>query len=146
MKITETRKAIIKLIEPYMDKTLSEGCLLNIKPDGTASCKWIYKLIYYRNFYTWMSAWIEKIILKQGGVRELSQRTDEWRWNWYDFEELWHYDITAVLKFIKSKWDYTIEFHENFIWIVWKIDYTIPNKPLHLFTEEQDKELLGILE
>lgn len=23
----ETRKAIIELIEPYMDKTLSEGCL-----------------------------------------------------------------------------------------------------------------------
>lgn len=143
--MNKTRIELINLLEKYMDKTLSEGCLLNISPNWYST--WIYKVISYRDYYTWISSWIEKITLKWFKTHHLYERTDEWRWNWYDFDKIWHYDITAVLKYI-SKTEYFIEYcwrcfivrdyTEEYIW-------EILNKPLHLYTEQEEIQLLNLL-
>ena len=63
-------------------------------------------------------------------------------------------DITAVLKYIASKWYYP--YIDKLLWentgtaiiIADEYDnfeYTIPSKPLHLYTEQEEKELLEIL-
>jgi len=60
-----------------------------------------------------------------------------------------YYDIMAVLKYIKLKW-LEICFIDEGILVYWTKsghdDYwIIPFKPLHLYTEEEDKNLLDLL-
>ena len=75
---------------------------------------------------------------------------------------LGHYDITAVLKYILANLDCQI-FHRPFVkwrtyneliiapkqdWIykwVSKYNFEIPNKPLHLYTQQEEKDLLELL-
>ncbi len=110
--MTETREAIIKLIEPYMDKTLHENMLVRYK-------WWIYYL------------------------------RDVWYWN--NFNDIGSYDITAVLKYIDDnswyiEWYYLaggdINIYEN---MLYPTERSIPNKPLHLYTEQEEKDLLELL-
>lgn len=135
MEITETRKQIIEIIEPFMDKTLSEGCLIRVFQFWDM-CEYMvinhikdwYINFVHQNYTHWL--WI--------------QHTEEFIKSWDKI--LWHYDITAVLKYINSKW-YTIDndvYSDN---LVFYIDdyYWVPNKPLHLYTEEEDKNLLDLL-
>lgn len=119
--MNKTRKAIIDLIEPYMDKTLSEWCLIKTKH------KEYDKITVKRNnlLYFWLenpipSNWIEIII--------------------------WHYDITAVENFLDMLW-YTFFIHNQLMWIIKdnKTIWIIPNKPLHLYTEQEEKDLLELL-
>lgn len=143
MKITELDKQIIEIIEPYMDKTLSFGCVLDYKKRGR---EYIYiddrEII---NIKTWYLLWYNK---------------------WDISEILWHYDITAVLKYIGSvvwkDWNgndidyychaYRTEIHlkETRIWNdnneIELLTWVFPNKPLHLYTEEEDKALLELLQ
>lgn len=142
MEITETRKKIIEILEPYMNKTLSEGCLIKTKP---VQIGWgivnFWKIIFLDK------DWEIGIFYEQANYLykyNLEEEKKEYLWNWI-IKIIWHYNITAVLKFIKNKWDYTVEFHEDFIWIVWQVDYAIPNNPLHLYTQEEDEHLLEIL-
>jgi hypothetical protein len=67
---------------------------------------------------------------------------------YYDFKILWHYDITAVLNYIFSKnrrilieeWEFFIE------WPWWNLCLAFPaDKPLHLYTEQEEKDLLKLL-
>ena len=135
MIISKTRKAIIELIEPFMDKTLNEGCIIE--------WRWIYRKIV-TNFHI---LWTHKD-WEYTQIYPLStQRSWDWIY-WAEIEIIGHYDITSVLKFITSKlpWGYSwIRFSESWL-IHFEWIWSIPNKPLHLFTEEKDKELLGILE
>lgn len=128
--MNETRKQIIELISDYMDKTLSEWCLL-----------------------TW-----GKVI-----NNNLDVLTD-WDILWWpeieDEEVVWHYDITAVLKYINEKNKYTEYWYDDimidnlYVYIV-NISYWeearphkkwyIPNKPLHLYSEQEEKDLLDLL-
>ena len=72
---------------------------------------------------------------------------------------IWHYDITAVLKYvIKKDWFYNcdnenanitklykfVDYWERWTWSekIWNIQ----NKPLNLYTDQQDKELLELLQ
>ncbi len=134
MKITNTQKEIIKLIEPFMDKTLTEGCLFYYKSDK------------------------DKEIIKY-----------EWESYTKDFlpniKIIWHYNIIAILKYINSiktlreinwetreKWEvskYNIKFSKDFnhieIWEDGRLFDNISNKPLHLYTEEENKKLLSLL-
>lgn len=118
MEITETRKAIIELIEPYMNKALSEWCLVI----------WVDWDDEFMKIYDWWS-------------------TD------YIIDTIWHYDITAVFKYIwKSNWiltwKYSLHFDDENHYIEEKSTskiYKIPSKPLHLFTEEEDENLLDLL-
>jgi len=96
--MNDTRRQIIKLIEPYMDKTLCEGCLIS----------------------------------------------------W--FMTFWHYDITAVLKYIRQYKDFDICLSDDGdTWAIervkWVMEFmwTFPNKPLHLYTKEEEKRLLTLL-
>ena len=61
-----------------------------------------------------------------------------------------HYDITAVLKYIElNKWRFTSDFSWLFIIDILKNDWDniweIPNKPLHLYTQEEKQNLLDLL-
>lgn len=135
--MTKTRKQIIELIEPFMDKTLSDTCLIQgINVDWYIEIRW--KLFLSDTFF-----------IEQNGKR---------------CKILWHYDITAVLKYIENNKDlitsqrdteinWIYEFSENsFLWIDdtnsfwWKEDIEIPNKPLVLYTDQEEKDLLELLQ
>ena len=125
MNITETRKYIIELIEPYMDKTLSEWCIINVNWDYfklNQDNEWY--LFYYNNW---------KKILYKHNIDKI----------------IWHYYITAVFKYISKKipvisiGDERIHSHLYKDWI-WCSDVNIPNKPLPLYTEEEDNNLFKL--
>ena len=136
MILTETRKEIINLISKYMDKTLSKWCCFRNINDK------IYFDIY--EIISFYDNWDIKDNLNWWNNYNRHQRC----WVWYDWIEIiWHYDITAVLKYIKENTlsyieydDLMLAFHEN-----WKEVFYIPNKPLYLYTEQEDKELLELL-
>lgn len=131
--MTETRKAIIELIEPYMDKTFYT---------------WLIYIDYHWDYWivweTWEKDW-ELVTQHWLWVKSIS---DMKKWN---YKILWHYDITAVLKYINSEyynyWN-SASYLENDIKISCIrnniIEY-IPNKPLYLYSEQEEKDLLNLL-
>ena len=170
--MTETTKKIIELIEPYMDKTLSKWCLVNLYinlPDewwywiNLKSYYSICEYLWYKISFTYLNSnkyrgdvWFfgsdfEKQVfldLENYTIQDsksLQYHSDDWKY-WYDI--IWHYDITAVLRYIKSKWIFTMPQWIDTIFF-YKInndtEYSIPNKPLHLYSKQEDKELLDSL-
>jgi len=134
-------KEIMEIIEPYMDKTLSDWCYVQIDFFG----KWIFKLIENNekwlliNTYIRYNKWYFSMI-------------EEWKWgtDWFD-KIIWHYDITAVLKYLN---DYCMYFTFDIInddILIWDkrneatIIWDIPNKPLHLYTTEEQNNLIDLL-
>lgn len=126
--MTEIRKSIINLIEPYMDKTAERWCYIQL---------WDWLAYVYKRVWD--------IILTQ------------WIWNMHigdiesspEYKIIWHYDITAVFKYMQEK---LFKSMNNFDITNWKIyfwendwAYSIPNKPLHLYSEQEEKELLDLL-
>lgn len=131
--MNKTRKAIIEIIEPYMDKQIYTWILLR-------DTDW--KIV------TFLRAWY---VYKNYNFVEINDRSD-------NLEIIWHYDITAVLKYIKSfKWIMCYVFDESFwewqVFQIWKLAdvnqefwyYYIPNKPLSLYSETEEKDLLELL-
>lgn len=61
---------------------------------------------------------------------------------------IWHYDITAILKYINSKIEWiNLSYDWSEIWTDYELwRSAIPNKPLHLYTDEEDKNLLELLQ
>lgn len=122
--MNKLQQEIIEIIEPYCDKTLSEGCY--IKSD------------FYNTIWRFMykAKWI---IISDSEWRPLCIEND------IEIKIIWHYDITAVLKcfennkhlflmeewYFKSYWDYR--------------NIKFPNKPLHLYTEQENVSLLELL-
>lgn len=125
--MTETRKQIIEIIEPFMDKTLSFWCIV----------------------YSKISSRYHTLLNEKNFVLDVAYFTEKLELNWQE-EILWHYDITAVFRYLKSndKLSSDIIIYKNSIWIhrYWYEALCIPNKPLHLYTEEQDKNLLELLQ
>ena len=134
----ETRKELIELLEPYMDKTLSYGCLVNV--DTRHKDLQIHSIMILKENWYWTA------------INEL--------WQMCSFTQpeirtkiLWHYDITAVLKYIWKEvytytytsltlWDRLVIF-KNFRDLDDNRDFIeIPNKSLYLYTEQQEEELL----
>jgi len=122
--MNETRKEIIGLIEPYMDK------------EHWLWCTYLFEEDWFKPRYiTIGSEW--------------------WLPNWRTIQILWHYDITAVEKYIRKNSEYrietSIEWTNKILFIQddednEMVDFeTIPNKPLHLYTEQEEKNLLEIL-
>lgn len=125
--ITETDKKIIEIIEPYMEKDLSQGCLVIHEKVNNWEPQLIWQdLSYYANWYI------------------------------TNCKVIWHYDITAVFDYINSinlHWVWAIYFDN----IIWQKDYwvlqtisdweyiKIPRKPLHLYTEQEEANLLELL-
>ena len=148
---------IMKLIEFYMDKTLSEGCLLKTP-------KWeIVKLFRIVNYprqeidETRFSTVAPRFTKEYNDFECITK--DWWIYHYWMFWEdkiIWHYDITAVFDYINSinlwwVWPYyfdSVSFRkEHYILTpTWDNDYArIPRKPLHLYTETEEKELLDLL-
>lgn len=140
MQITETRKAIIELIEPYMDKTLSEWCLVktNIK-----NYKFTKVLFHWYQTTDYTGRQFEYILCINWNKTKIISK----------WKIIWHYDITAVLKYIwKSNWiinwKYSLHFDDENNFINEKSTskvFKIPSKPLYLYTEQEDKNLLELL-
>ena len=145
--MTDTRKQIIELIEPYMDKNLSRWVIFS---NPYQDHKYLYEYISESK-----KKWERSIVFY-----DRYWNTRDYRWG--EIKILWHYDITAVLKYIdnisienyqillekfwdeflvftddKYEWREFLEYWENYWWL--------PNKPLHLYTEEEDKDLLKLL-
>ncbi len=141
--MNEIDTQIMKIIETCMNKTLSEGCYI----EGNSNL-WIYKITHTKGgkFHligNWKKA--EYVIIKK--LKEVE-----------DIKILWHYDITAVLKYVKENWWFAEAWYKNrldeldILYIeIWrwtvedKIRQYIPIKPLHLYTIEEKKALLKIL-
>jgi len=147
--MTNTRKAIIEIIEPYMDKALSEGCLIK---RGLNTYRYLYRL-WDKDFHRFMIVnQLNNTKLARFQKDKLSIEAVFWRY--IENKILWHYDITAVLKYIENiVWSSNLKIK----WITQKeiimqdtrkglyINIIFPNKPLHLYTEQEEKELLDLL-
>ena len=136
--MTTYRPQIVELIEPFMDKTLSEGCLMKNEEENHF---WKIKITITDEEIEWMHHnWLF--------------HSNSW-FNWIEESKiLWHYDITAVLKYIDKKISYDFcETAQDYIWYyttndwstLWQILVKLPHKKLELYTEQEDKELLEIL-
>jgi len=119
-------KEIIEIIEPYMDKTLSEGCWFKRKTDDYD--KIVSEYIEW-DFQT--TKWF------------LDEQVNKW-----DYKILWHYDITAVEKYILeqewwfiSMWDWK----NKAILSWWMYKWLILMKPLYLYTEQENNSLFKLL-
>jgi len=129
--MNETRKEIIGLIEPYMNKELSEWVFMRIQT------------------VEWENALVQKKCLQYFFDVEKSSYC---KFPWHSVSEiLWHYDITAVLKCIRKVWKYwavAITSIWVIIWNKWewfKKIWDVPEKPLNLYSEQEDKNLLELL-
>ena len=127
-------KEIMELIQPYTDKTLSEGCYCILTDD-------------YKEPQKLLNSHIEED--SDSRTRMNFEHWWEWKENVWDYNILWHYDITAVLKYIEDKvgimvfisWDIIEIDNDDWGGLVWNI----PNKPLSLYTEEEQTNLIGLL-
>jgi len=142
--MTETRKQIIELISDYMNKTLSEWCLVEYINDNKENRFIKTTINNYQSYHLLTKSW--KIYSE-----------DNYKWyryyhkEWKDYKILWHYDITAVLKYIVEKrYSFDNDYHNIRIFNIW--DYWEENntwwikfKPLYLYTEQEEKKLLKLL-
>jgi len=129
--MNETRKQIIELIWDYMDKSLIEWCYMQTQI-------WLYKYLWEEfesNNFKWWPNYL----------------ADNWKWI-VNFNKntitkiIGHYDITAVLKYIDNYNFWSIRITENeIVTSLWDKNACIPNKPLILYTEQEEKELLELL-
>lgn len=139
--MNETRKKIIELIQPYMDKTLEFGCIVM----STQECEELQMEVIYYYWAFWRS-W--------DNTPHYTSKDDE------DIKQIiGHYTLDAVLKYIDNVCWSSWGFHfQSSTWniTIWKnmIEWTydseickeIPNKPLTLYTDEEEKELLDLLQ
>lgn len=115
--MNQTRKQIIELIEPYMDKTEHSWCYWQFEDETP----------------TVMSDMLSS--------QEIYDSLE-----WTDSRILGHYSIDAVLKYIRDiKWKCIICDWDDFRIIGYGNIY-FENKPLHLYTDQEDKDLLELLE
>lgn len=115
-----TRKQIIDLISEYMDKSLEFWCMIyNIK---------------YKTYWLF----------------DIKEKLDD------RCEIIWHYDLSVVLKYIENKvhdfkiapeiwWFNTFQIG-TWNWLGYDHIWSIKNKPLHLYTEQEEKDLLELLQ
>jgi len=154
--MNKTREQIANIIEPCMNKTLSEGCLFI-----TEWYIWKHKDPDSDLFFIW-DIYDTKSIDNTGDIAYKHRNqiigypdiSDEELFINYKVDKIiGHYDTTAVFDYMNwvsnKDWVWPIYFDN----IVWTKDYwvcqktngwyiKIPKKPLHLYSDEQDKQLL----
>jgi len=129
--MNKTRKEIIELISDYMDKTL-----------------WVWCIVLFEEHISWM--------IEPFKPKYIIIWSEHWLPNWRTVEIIWHYDITAVFDYINSInlhwiWPYyfdSISFSKHYYILTptGDNDYArIPRKPLNLYTDTEEKELLELL-
>lgn len=137
--MTDTRKQIIELIEPYMSKDFNT---------------WLY----YRK-----TNWDIEIVWDVWLFNHKLENKNNWKlvtnhWLWvkslddmkeWGYQIIWHYYTTAVLRCIwkqKILWHYDYdEWYFEFFNDNWTLFCKIKDIPLHLYTEQEDKDLLESL-
>lgn len=126
-------KEIMEIIQDYMDKTLSEGCWIR---------KWtIYWKVLFIDDWSVYNKW-DIFYSRDNGKKE--DRIERGQ----TYINLWHYDTTALLKYIHIKLNYVrLEDNECFCihTMMWEGLWQFPNKPLHLYTEEENNNLIDLL-
>jgi hypothetical protein len=114
-----------------MAKDLSEGCLIR---------EWEYskyaKYLWKRDDTKYHKYWLFD--------EQLAFETDKIE----DFKIIWHYDITSLIKYIADKWE--IELDWEWFWTIYNHTWEqylwkIPNIPLNLYNDEQEKTTLNLL-
>lgn len=138
--MNKLQQEIIEIIEPYMDKTLSEGCYIK---------KYEWRLDFSRRKIWQVDNWefLLQYFTSSSTIRSIGYLEKI-------LEVYGHYDITAVLKYIKSfDWIMCYCFDDWNKFQIYKLAdvnqdfwyYYIPNKPLHLYTEQENLHLLELL-
>lgn len=129
--ITETRKEIINLISDYMEKD-KEWRIWTLIYDESIKLFWIiYKECEYWEPEIIREDWVETYVkLHKPYIKTII------------------YDITAILKYIVKNWwgirdddNWNIDIFRDDVFCIWQLLY----KPLHLYTEEEDINLLNLL-
>ena len=154
--MNNTRKEIINLIEDYMNKTLSEWCLVKTK---TVQIWW-----WVVDF--WQVLFLDEdgeigIFYKQANYLykyNLEFEKEEYFSDWI-LKIIWHYDMTAVLNYINSKWyEYSKEYNEQIFIVetniridsewntIWDFIWSFEIKPLHLYDANEEENLLKLLQ
>lgn len=132
--MTDTRLKTIGIIKDYMDKTLVEWCLIKL----------IWNIDWEESYIGTLSKGYES---KEALIKDYSRTS----FTVTDVEIIWHYDITAVVKYINTNAD--IDKTRTCIgdWSIiytrsdWNSGFSLLTKPLHLYTEEEEKDLLKLL-
>lgn len=148
--MNKTKKAIIEIIEPFMDKTLSEGCYIKVWENSCDICS--------SNEYCWHKQNYEyskiqedntfKVNLDRYTMEDFNQIYTWYKTPTYWCKILWHFDITSVEKYIQEKWCIRSDSYDcNWIFYnqPWRWWLCIPNKPLSIYSEIEEKELLDLL-
>ena len=134
--MNKTRKKIIELIEPYMDKSLKKWCLFKLfNSDEIREVDWYFE-------YEWPWNYLDDQFLFPTDMREWHEKDNNVVEKVY-----WHYDITSIDKYLwfekkiysVVKWNVKILYSWN------KEVGDIPNKNLNLYSEEEDKYLYNKL-
>ena len=124
--MNNSRKEIINLIQDYMNKILAIKCLVRFEE------YWNIEEIKDMAYSSWCT-----VFYTMNNNYEIEDRSK--------IEIIWHYDITAVLKYIKNNLAVLeFEINDDYFSINWWF-YKIPNKPLHLYTEQEELQLLELL-
>lgn len=151
--ITETRKQIINHIKDYMLKDLVEWCLLYSEVEDEYITYNKYdriikednKIIYSETAIEYNIVWmydtsaVLKCIEKEHRMKNVCyQEWEEPNWHWeMDWETFEYTDMSSRINKKCSCWEANIS--QSYP------TYNIPNKPLHLYTEQEDKDLLELL-
>ena len=117
--MTETQLKIIELIEPHMDKEWGKWCLWQFEDETIMEMSWLEDKQDIHDTLEWTNT---KII--------------------------GHYDITAVLKYIykqKTKIYISLNVIRVHYWPDMKSEIEIPHKPINLYTDKENEELLKLL-
>ena len=141
-------KEIMEIIEPYTDKTLSEGCY--IEKTSPTWVIYLEKIIWLRNDD---NSYPIRFNPKTTLTRD-NETFNYWEWKSY-IKILWHYDITAVRKCIlkSSKVDFQFDEWDDYFYFQLKEKNNdwdnkvirIPAKPLSLYTTQENTDLLPLL-
>ena len=150
--MNKTRKKIIDIIEPFMDKTLSEGVLFIENKRKAKYADMINASIDWPQKATFIWAWLNS------DFREQEIRFVDNFWcnaiAKNKIKIIWHYDITAVLKYIDNNWyvNYNnlidkiiVEKFPEWREVVPFYVGEISKKPLNLFSDLEEKDLLDLL-
>jgi len=147
-------KEILEIIEPYMDKTLSFGCIFKRWKDT-------YKYVdMWSNWIIITDCWDLEDVIDASYFDKISDSITE-RFERMkesckkEFDIIGHYDITAVLKYIEGNIQDKDSIILSVYWELQKINtdtwdyietlFDTKNKPLHLYTEEEQANLLRLL-
>lgn len=132
--MNEIRKKIIELIEFYMEKEVKRWCILLMQNGKFIDVNWDFQ-------YDWPWDYIDDMYILASDLKKWA------KWDNIVNKIIWHYDITAVDKYLffeKNIYN-IVKWNVKILYLWNKEIWNIPNKPIHLYTEQEEKDLLELL-